>query len=101
MTRLGFLLGEGIPGTAHIPMDDKNEKKVFHFPPSPLTPSLPSDSSCCHCSNSLVEEREEGCEKGIVRAKKKKNGLLQLNYFLYFCKEIRGNTWNNPWEQQG
>lgn len=29
MTRLGFLLGEGIPGTARIPMDDKNEKKVF------------------------------------------------------------------------
>ncbi|KAI9530418.1 hypothetical protein NQZ68_004436 [Dissostichus eleginoides] len=27
MTRLGFLLGEGIPGTARIPMDDKNEKK--------------------------------------------------------------------------
>lgn len=32
MTRLGFLLGEGIPGTARIPMEDKNEKKVFHFP---------------------------------------------------------------------
>lgn len=29
MTRLGFLLGEGIPGTARIPMEDKNEKKVF------------------------------------------------------------------------
>uniref|UniRef100_A0A8C7V1V4 Tetratricopeptide repeat, ankyrin repeat and coiled-coil containing 1b n=1 Tax=Oncorhynchus mykiss TaxID=8022 RepID=A0A8C7V1V4_ONCMY len=27
MTRLGFLLGEGIPGTARIPMEDKNEKK--------------------------------------------------------------------------
>uniref|UniRef100_A0A4W5QKL4 Uncharacterized protein n=1 Tax=Hucho hucho TaxID=62062 RepID=A0A4W5QKL4_9TELE len=34
MTRLGFLLGEGIPGTARIPMEDKNEKKVFHFPGS-------------------------------------------------------------------
>uniref|UniRef100_A0A8C2QA02 Tetratricopeptide repeat, ankyrin repeat and coiled-coil containing 1 n=1 Tax=Cyprinus carpio TaxID=7962 RepID=A0A8C2QA02_CYPCA len=29
MTRLGFLLGEGIPGSSRIPMDDKNEKKVF------------------------------------------------------------------------
>lgn len=29
MTRLGFLLGEGIPGSTRIPMDDKNEKKVF------------------------------------------------------------------------
>ncbi|KAG5283268.1 hypothetical protein AALO_G00040220 [Alosa alosa] len=27
MTRLGFLLGEGIPGSAHIPMEDQNEKK--------------------------------------------------------------------------
>lgn len=32
MTRLGFLLGEGIPGSTRIPMDEKNEKKVFHFP---------------------------------------------------------------------
>lgn len=36
MTRLGFLLGEGLPGTARIPMDDKIEKKVFNFlPPLP------------------------------------------------------------------
>ncbi|GAA6102278.1 protein TANC1 isoform X1, partial [Tachysurus ichikawai] len=32
MTRLGFLLGEGIPGSTRIPMDEKNEKKVFYFP---------------------------------------------------------------------
>lgn len=32
MTRLGFLLGEGIPGSTRTPMDEKNEKKVFHFP---------------------------------------------------------------------
>lgn len=43
MTRLGFLLGEGIPGTARIPMDDKNEKKVFHFlPPLQLLTALPT-----------------------------------------------------------
>uniref|UniRef100_A0A8C2L253 Tetratricopeptide repeat, ankyrin repeat and coiled-coil containing 1 n=1 Tax=Cyprinus carpio TaxID=7962 RepID=A0A8C2L253_CYPCA len=31
MTRLGFLLGEGIPGSSRIPMDDKNEKKHTSF----------------------------------------------------------------------
>ena len=48
MTRLGFLLGEGIPGTARIPMDDKNEKKVFHFIALlQLSPSPSSSSSDC------------------------------------------------------
>uniref|UniRef100_A0A3P9LKR5 Tetratricopeptide repeat, ankyrin repeat and coiled-coil containing 1b n=1 Tax=Oryzias latipes TaxID=8090 RepID=A0A3P9LKR5_ORYLA len=53
MTRLGFLLGEGIPGTAHIPMDDKNEKK--HLPTgispcSTLTSSTASPSTDSPCS---------------------------------------------------
>ncbi|KAM8856304.1 protein TANC1-like isoform 2-T3 [Spinachia spinachia] len=37
MTRLGFLLGEGIPGTARIPMDDKIEKK--EAPPGVIFPA--------------------------------------------------------------
>ncbi|XP_030283650.1 protein TANC1 isoform X1 [Sparus aurata] len=55
MTRLGFLLGEGIPGTARIPMDDKNEKKCFVTsqgisPCSTLTSSTASPSTDSPCS---------------------------------------------------
>ncbi|KAM9709131.1 protein TANC1 isoform 1-T1 [Menidia menidia] len=55
MTRLGFLLGEGIPGTARIPMDDKNEKKCpltsqGISPCSTLTSSTASPSTDSPCS---------------------------------------------------
>uniref|UniRef100_A0A3B4WQE1 Tetratricopeptide repeat, ankyrin repeat and coiled-coil containing 1 n=1 Tax=Seriola lalandi dorsalis TaxID=1841481 RepID=A0A3B4WQE1_SERLL len=55
MTRLGFLLGEGIPGTARIPMDDKNEKKCSVTsqgisPCSTLTSSTASPSTDSPCS---------------------------------------------------
>ncbi|XP_028991606.1 protein TANC1 isoform X2 [Betta splendens] len=55
MTRLGFLLGEGIPGTARIPMDDKNEKKCNVTsqgisPCSTLTSSTASPSTDSPCS---------------------------------------------------
>ncbi|CAI5656206.1 unnamed protein product [Oreochromis niloticus] len=55
MTRLGFLLGEGIPGTARIPMDDKNEKKCSLTsqgisPCSTLTSSTASPSTDSPCS---------------------------------------------------
>uniref|UniRef100_A0A7N8X6V3 Tetratricopeptide repeat, ankyrin repeat and coiled-coil containing 1b n=1 Tax=Mastacembelus armatus TaxID=205130 RepID=A0A7N8X6V3_9TELE len=55
MTRLGFLLGEGIPGTARIPMDDKNEKKSTVTcqgisPCSTLTSSTASPSTDSPCS---------------------------------------------------
>ncbi|XP_038141505.1 protein TANC1-like isoform X3 [Cyprinodon tularosa] len=55
MTRLGFLLGEGIPGTARIPMDDKNEKKCALTsqgisPCSTLTSSTASPSTDSPCS---------------------------------------------------
>uniref|UniRef100_A0A6Q2Z4D3 Tetratricopeptide repeat, ankyrin repeat and coiled-coil containing 1b n=1 Tax=Esox lucius TaxID=8010 RepID=A0A6Q2Z4D3_ESOLU len=55
MTRLGFLLGEGIPGTAHIPMEDKNEKKCSVTsqgisPCSSLTSSTASPSTDSPCS---------------------------------------------------
>ncbi|XP_076018134.1 protein TANC1-like [Genypterus blacodes] len=55
MTRLGFLLGEGIPGTAHIPMEDKNEKKCSVIsqgisPCSTLTSSTASPSTDSPCS---------------------------------------------------
>ncbi|XP_068613067.1 protein TANC1-like [Brachionichthys hirsutus] len=55
MTRLGFLLGEGIPGTARIPMDDKNEKKCSVTsqgisPCSTLTSSTASPSTNSPCS---------------------------------------------------
>uniref|UniRef100_A0A8C5I0J7 Tetratricopeptide repeat, ankyrin repeat and coiled-coil containing 1b n=1 Tax=Gouania willdenowi TaxID=441366 RepID=A0A8C5I0J7_GOUWI len=55
MTRLGFLLGEGIPGTTHIPMDDKNEKKCSLTsqgisPCSTLTSSTASPSTDSPCS---------------------------------------------------
>ncbi|XP_017279949.1 protein TANC1 isoform X5 [Kryptolebias marmoratus] len=55
MTRLGFLLGEGIPGTARIPMDDKNEKKCDLTsqgisPCSTLTTSTASPSTDSPCS---------------------------------------------------
>lgn len=55
MTRLGFLLGEGIPGTARIPMDDKNEKKSSVTsqgisPCSTLTSSTASPCTDSPCS---------------------------------------------------
>ncbi|KAM6986391.1 protein TANC1 isoform 2-T2 [Aplochiton taeniatus] len=55
MTRLGFLLGEGIPGTARIPMEDKNEKKCSVTsqgisPCSTLTSSTASPSTDSPCS---------------------------------------------------
>ncbi|KAF7215948.1 protein TANC1 isoform X3 [Nothobranchius furzeri] len=55
MTRLGFLLGEGIPGTARIPMDDKSEKKCDLTsqgisPCSTLTSSTASPSTDSPCS---------------------------------------------------
>nr|XP_020450345.1 protein TANC1 [Monopterus albus] len=55
MTRLGFLLGEGIPGAARIPMDDKNEKKCSVTsqgisPCSTLTSSTASPSTDSPCS---------------------------------------------------
>ncbi|XP_023858234.1 protein TANC1 isoform X5 [Salvelinus sp. IW2-2015] len=55
MTRLGFLLGEGIPGTARIPMEDKNEKKCSVTsqgisPCSSLTSSTASPCTESPCS---------------------------------------------------
>ncbi|XP_012691907.2 protein TANC1 isoform X2 [Clupea harengus] len=55
MTRLGFLLGEGIPGSAHIPMEDKNEKKCLVStqgisPCSTLTSSTASPCTDSPCS---------------------------------------------------
>ncbi|CAL1582435.1 unnamed protein product [Knipowitschia caucasica] len=55
MTRLGFLLGDGIPGTARIPMDDKNEKKCSVTsqgisPCSTLTSSTASPCTDSPCS---------------------------------------------------
>ncbi|XP_037345045.2 protein TANC1 isoform X2 [Pungitius pungitius] len=55
MTRLGFLLGEGIPGTARIPMDDKIEKKCSVIsqgisPCSTLTSSTTSPCTDSPCS---------------------------------------------------
>uniref|UniRef100_A0A671S9S5 Protein TANC1-like n=1 Tax=Sinocyclocheilus anshuiensis TaxID=1608454 RepID=A0A671S9S5_9TELE len=47
MTRLGFLLGEGIPGSSRIPMDDKNEKKVFSAGISPCSTLTSSTASPC------------------------------------------------------
>ncbi|XP_061697711.1 protein TANC1 isoform X2 [Syngnathoides biaculeatus] len=49
MTRLGFLLGEGIPGSARIPMDEKNEKKG-NSPCSTLTSSTASPCTDSPCS---------------------------------------------------
>ncbi|XP_051760718.1 protein TANC1 isoform X2 [Ctenopharyngodon idella] len=54
MTRLGFLLGEGIPGSTRIPMDDKNEKKCpvnqSISPCSTLTSSTASPCTDSPCS---------------------------------------------------
>ncbi|KAJ8253342.1 hypothetical protein GJAV_G00211870 [Gymnothorax javanicus] len=55
MTRLGFLLGEGIPGSARISMEDKNEKKCAVTsqgisPCSTLTSSTTSPSTDSPCS---------------------------------------------------
>ncbi|TSM68838.1 Protein TANC1 [Bagarius yarrelli] len=58
MTRLGFLLGEGIPGSTRLPMDEKNEKKCSVnqgvSPCSTLTSSTASactDSPCSTLNN--------------------------------------------------
>ncbi|XP_041857256.1 protein TANC1 [Melanotaenia boesemani] len=68
MTRLGFLLGEGIPGTARIPMDDKNEKKCSLTsqgisPCSTLTSSTasPSTDSPCSTLNSTTSRPPLSC----------------------------------------
>uniref|UniRef100_A0A8D0A4P6 Tetratricopeptide repeat, ankyrin repeat and coiled-coil containing 1 n=1 Tax=Sander lucioperca TaxID=283035 RepID=A0A8D0A4P6_SANLU len=68
MTRLGFLLGEGIPGTARIPMDDKNEKKCSVTsqgisPCSTLTSSTasPSTDSPCSTLNSTTSRPPLSC----------------------------------------
>ncbi|XP_032385713.1 protein TANC1 isoform X4 [Etheostoma spectabile] len=68
MTRLGFLLGEGIPGTARIPMDDKNEKKCSVTsqgisPCSTLTSSTasPSTDSPCSTLNSTTSHPPLSC----------------------------------------
>ncbi|XP_051566551.1 protein TANC1-like [Myxocyprinus asiaticus] len=54
MTRLGFLLGESIPGSTRIPMDDKNEKKCAVnqgiSPCSTLTSSTASPCTDSPCS---------------------------------------------------
>ncbi|KAI1899209.1 hypothetical protein AGOR_G00059410 [Albula goreensis] len=55
MTRLGFLLGEGVPGSARISMEDKNEKKCTVTsqgisPCSTLTSSTASPSTDSPCS---------------------------------------------------
>ncbi|KTG36391.1 hypothetical protein cypCar_00021931, partial [Cyprinus carpio] len=49
MTRLGFLLGEGIPGSTRIPMDDKNDKKcpVINQGISPCSTLTSSTASPC------------------------------------------------------
>ncbi|XP_035392360.1 protein TANC1 isoform X1 [Electrophorus electricus] len=48
MTRLGFLLGEGIPGSTRIPMDDKNEKKgSVNQGVSPCSTLTSSTASAC------------------------------------------------------
>ncbi|XP_030643168.1 protein TANC1 isoform X2 [Chanos chanos] len=55
MTRLGFLLGEGVPGSARVPMDDKNERKCSVTgqgisPCSTLTSSTASPCTDSPCS---------------------------------------------------
>ncbi|KAL7881882.1 hypothetical protein AOLI_G00087310 [Acnodon oligacanthus] len=48
MTRLGFLLGEGIPGSARIPMDNNNEKKcLVNQGVSPCSTLTSSTASAC------------------------------------------------------
>ncbi|RXM30214.1 Protein TANC1 [Acipenser ruthenus] len=63
MTRLGFLLREGIPSTARIPMEDRNEKKCTIAsqgisPCSTLTSSTasPSTDSPCSTLNSCISK---------------------------------------------
>nr|XP_014345120.1 PREDICTED: protein TANC1 [Latimeria chalumnae] len=63
MTRLGFLLGEGIPSSAHIPVEDKNEIKCTIAsqgisPCSTLTSSTasPSTDSPCSTLNSCISK---------------------------------------------
>ncbi|KAM9486767.1 protein TANC1 isoform 2-T2 [Clarias gariepinus] len=48
MTRLGFLLGEGIPGSTRIPMDEKNDKKCsVNQGVSPCSTLTSSTASAC------------------------------------------------------
>ncbi|XP_066542268.1 protein TANC1 isoform X2 [Hoplias malabaricus] len=68
MTRLGFLLGEGIPGSTRIPMDNKNEKKCSVnqgvSPCSTLTSSTASactDSPCSTLNSST--SRPPACQR--------------------------------------
>ncbi|CAI9550536.1 unnamed protein product, partial [Staurois parvus] len=63
MTRLGFLLGEGIPNTARVSMDEKNETMctvTSHgiSPCSTLTNSTASPSTASPCStlNSCISK---------------------------------------------
>ncbi|XP_051786535.1 protein TANC1-like isoform X2 [Erpetoichthys calabaricus] len=67
MTRLGFLLGEGIPSAARIPMEDKNDKKCLVAnqgisPCSTLTSSTasPSTDSPCSTLNSYISKPTAG-----------------------------------------
>uniref|UniRef100_A0A4W3HPW2 Tetratricopeptide repeat, ankyrin repeat and coiled-coil containing 1 n=1 Tax=Callorhinchus milii TaxID=7868 RepID=A0A4W3HPW2_CALMI len=63
MTRLGFLLGEGIPNSARLPMEEKNEKKCSTAnqgisPCSTLTSSTasPGTDSPCSTLNSCISK---------------------------------------------
>ncbi|XP_048390002.1 protein TANC1-like isoform X7 [Stegostoma tigrinum] len=57
MTRLGFLLGEGIPSSTHLAMDEKNEKMGVS-PCSTLTSSTasPGTDSPCSTLNSCINK---------------------------------------------
>ncbi|XP_078259970.1 protein TANC1 isoform X3 [Rhinoraja longicauda] len=57
MTRLGFLLGEGIPSTARLPAEEKNEKMRIS-PCSTLTSSTasPGTDSPCSTLNSSISK---------------------------------------------
>ncbi|XP_052421505.1 protein TANC1 isoform X1 [Carassius gibelio] len=65
MTRLGFLLGEGIPGSSRIPMDDKNEKKCpvnqGISPCSTLTSSTASPCTDSPCSTLNSNSSHPAC----------------------------------------
>ncbi|XP_048455172.1 protein TANC1 [Rhincodon typus] len=72
MTRLGFLLGEGIPSSTHLAMDEKNEKMLSInvqgvSPCSTLTSSTASpgtDSPCStlnSCINKPLQKKPSPC----------------------------------------
>ncbi|XP_023667286.2 protein TANC1 isoform X2 [Paramormyrops kingsleyae] len=63
MTRLGFLLGEGIPGTGRIPMEDKNEKKctISSQGISPCSTLTGSTDSPCSTLNSCASRAPPSC----------------------------------------